>query len=392
MELSINTTKLLLIYLLLFIFSKNNNEKLYTHKYKHFIRDCFNLKRYHRKKIKIEFPYVSICIPAYNMKDYIEKAIISILNQSFQNFEIIVVNDNSKDKTLKVIKKLQLKDERIKLINHSKNTGVYSSRVDSILASKGKYLMLMDSDDMLINPNILEYLFNYNLKYNLDLIEFTVISFLENTNSLIYIEKYHHFHYFSKAIISKPQLDDILFNPNKKNKAFNVGCRIIWNKIIKKDKLIKSIQYIGKEYYNRFFITAEDTILNLMSFHFAKNFSNIKIPGYMYNIREYSMTHGKKSIRKSIIYCYNHLLYLIKLYNFIKNFNKSRIILYNELRDLNKRLIRLNKLTKNNSEILLFYNNILNDKYTFKSFRDVVKTFISNIKNYSNYSFLINNK
>jgi glycosyltransferase EpsH len=392
MELNINTTKLLLIYLLLFIFSKNNNEKLYTYKYKHFIRDCFNLKRYHRKTIKIESPYVSICIPAYNMKDYIEKAIISILNQSFQNFEIIVVNDHSKDKTLKVIKKLQLKDERIKLINHSKNTGVYSSRVDSILASKGKYLMLMDSDDILINPNILEYLFNYNLKYNLDLIEFTVISFLENTNSLIYIEKYHHFHYFSKAIISKPQLDDILFNPNKINKAFNVGCRIIWNKIIKKDKLIKSIQYIGKEYYNRFFITAEDTILNLMSFHFAKNFSNIKIPGYMYNIREYSMTHGKKSIRKSIIYCYNHLLYLIKLYNFIKNFNKSRIILYNELRDLNKRLIRLNKLTKNNSEILLFYNNILNDKYTFKSFRDAVKTFISNIKNYSNYSFLINNK
>ena len=380
MELSFNATKLLLIYLLLFIFSKNDIEKLFTHKYRHFIRDCFNLKRYYRKTTKIEFPYVSICIPAYNMENYIEKAIISVLNQSFQNFEIIVVNDHSKDKTLKVIKKLQLKDKRIKLINHSKNSGVYSSRVDSILASKGKYIMLMDSDDMLINPNILEYLFNYNLKYNLDLIEFTVISFLENTNSLIYIEKYHHFHYFSKTIISKPQLDDIQFNPNSINKDFNVGCRIIWNKIFKKDILIKSIQYIGKEYYKKFFITAEDTILNLMSFHFAKNFSNIKIPGYMYNIRESSMTHGKKGIRKKIIFCYNHLLYLIKLYNFIKNFNKSRRILYNELLDLNKRLIKLNKLTKNNSEILLFYNKILNDKYVFKNFRDDIKTFISKIK------------
>jgi glycosyltransferase involved in cell wall biosynthesis len=369
------------------IFSKNNNEKLYTHKYKHFIRDCFNLKRYHRKTIKIESLYVSICIPAYNMKDYIEKAIISILNQSFQNYEIIVVNDYSKDETLKVIKKLQLKDKRIKLINHSKNSGVYSSRVDSILVSKGKYLMLMDSDDMLINPNILEYLFNYNLKYNLDLIEFTVISFLEKTNSLIYIEKYHHFHYFSKTIISKPQLDDIQFNPNTVNKAFNVECRIIWNKIIKKSILIKSIQYIGKEYYKKFFITAEDTILNLISFHFAKNFSNIKIPGYMYNIREISMTHGKKGIRKKIIFCYNHLLYLTKLYDFVQNFNKSRRILYNELLDLNKRLIQLNKLTKNNSEILLFYNKILNDKYVFKNFRDETnKTFASIIKNYNNYS------
>ena len=142
MQLYINTNKLILIYLLLFIFSTNNNEKLHTYKYKHFIRACFNLKRYYRKAIKIESPYVSICLPAYNMKNYIEKAIISILNQSFQNFEIIIVNDHSNDKTLEAIKKFQLKDQRIKLINHSKNSGVYSSRVDSILASKGKYLMI----------------------------------------------------------------------------------------------------------------------------------------------------------------------------------------------------------------------------------------------------------
>ena len=182
-------TKLLLIYIFFFIFSKKNNEKLHTYKYKHFIRDCFNLKRYNRKTIEIESPFVSICLPAYNMKDYIEKAIISILNQSFQNFEIIIVNDHSEDKTQEVIKKLQLKDGRIKLINHSKNLGVYSSRVDSILASKGKFLMLMDPDDMLINPNILEELFKYNLKYNLDLIEFTVISFFEKNKTLSYIEK-----------------------------------------------------------------------------------------------------------------------------------------------------------------------------------------------------------
>jgi glycosyltransferase involved in cell wall biosynthesis len=92
--------------------------------------------------VPYQSPYVSICIPAYNMKDYLEKAIISILNQSFQNFEIIIVNDHSNDETLKVIKKLQLKDGRIKLINHLKNSGVYTSRVDSILASKGKFLIL----------------------------------------------------------------------------------------------------------------------------------------------------------------------------------------------------------------------------------------------------------
>ena len=387
MELYINSTKLILIYLLLFIFSKNDNERMHIYKYRHFLRDCLNLKRYYRKTIIKESPYVSICVPAYNMKDYLEKAIISILNQSFQNFEIIIINDHSNDETLKVIKKLQLKDGRIKLINHLKNSGVYTSRVDSILASKGKYLILMDSDDILINPNILKNLFNYNLKYNLDLIEFTVISYIENLSDLIYIRNYYHFHNFSKVIISQPQLDDTLFNPNNINKAFNLECRIIWNKIIKRDILIKSIQYIGKDFYKKYFITAEDTILNLMSFHFAKNFSNIKLPGYMYNIREISMTHGKKDIKKKIIFCYNHFLYLSKLYKFIKNFNKNRRILFNELLELNKRLIKLNKLSKNNSEILLFYNQILNDKYTFKNLRDDVKTFILKIKKNKNYSF-----
>ena len=330
----------------------------------------------------MQFPYVSICLPAYNMKNYIEKAIISILNQSFQNFEIIIVNDHSEDKTLEVIKKLQLKDSRIKLINHSKNSGVYSSRVDSILASKGRYIMLMDSDDLLISPNILENLYNYNFKYNLDLLEFAVYSFFENNNSLAYLERYFHFHYFSKDIISQPQLDDIQFKPNRINQVFNIGCRVIWNKIIKKKVLIKSIQYIGKEFYEKFFITAEDTLLNLISFHFAKNYSNIKIPGYMYNIRNNSMTHGRNGIKKKIFFCYNHLLFFSKLFYFIKNYNKNRIILYNELLDLNKRLIKLNKLTKNNTEILLFYNNILNDKYVFKVFRDLIKTFISKLKNY----------
>jgi len=234
--------------------------------------------------------------------------------------------------------------------------------------------------------DILEYLFNYISKYNLDLIEFTVISFLENNKNLAYIRNYYHFHYFANDIISQPQLDDIQFNLNSRNKTFNIECRIIWNKIIKRNILVKSIQYIGKEYYKKFFITAEDTILNLISFHFAKNFSNIKIPGYMYNIREFSMTHGTKSIKKKIIFCYNHLLYLSKLYKFIKNFNKSRRILYNELLELNKRLIKLNKLTKNNSEIILFYNQILNDKYTFKNFRKTISRFILKIKKNKNYS------
>ena len=106
------------------------------------------------------------------------------MNQSFQDFEIVIVNDYSKDNTLKIIN--EIKNIKIKIINHSKNLGLFASRVDCILNSSGKYIILMDPDDLLLNPFLLEYLYNYNLEYNLDIIEFTKICYLEKKN--IYIK------------------------------------------------------------------------------------------------------------------------------------------------------------------------------------------------------------
>ena len=383
MGLNVKLNKFLLIVIFFFINLIYKETKLIIKlSFKHFIRDCFNLKKYNRKSIKVEFPYLSICIPSYNMKSYIKKVVISILNQSFQNFEIIIVNDHSNDTTLFEIKKLQLEDSRIKLINHSKNFGVYNSRVDAIISSKGKYFILIDPDDIFINPNLLQNLYNYNLKYNLDMIEYTVICYIEKSNKIKIIERYFHFHKFSKTIISQPELDDIYYYLNSKNNiSSKIGCRVIWNKIIRRKTLMKSIEYIGKDYYKNFFVTAEDTIINLISFHFAQNYSNINFPGYMYNIREKSMTRGNRTIDKEILFCYNHLLYFSKFYAFIKNFNKKRNILFNELLDLNKRLALLNYLTKNKmQEILIFYREILNDKYAFSQFKRVVKIFALNIK------------
>ena len=76
------------------------------------------------------------------MEKYIEKNLLSIINQSFQDFEIIIINDYSKDNTEKIIKKILFEDNRIKIVNHSKNYGVYYSRIEAILNSKGKYIII----------------------------------------------------------------------------------------------------------------------------------------------------------------------------------------------------------------------------------------------------------
>lgn len=153
---------LLMLFILFNINNYPNNTNLNKNQIKSYIKyiiDCKNHIRYNRIKIKNENPYVSICIPALNMDKYIERTILSIINQSFQDFEIIIINDNSKDDTEDIIKKLQLEDDRIKLIKHNINKGVYYSRIESVLFSKGKYIILMDPDDLYLNENLLKELY-----------------------------------------------------------------------------------------------------------------------------------------------------------------------------------------------------------------------------------------
>ena len=303
----------LCIFIYIIIKIKYNKTNFLIHKslasFNHYINKCKNSKIQKRKQNK-NIPFVSICLPVYNMEKFIQKSLISILNQSFQNFEIIIVNDNSNDAGKSIIQNYQLNYERIKLINHKQNLGVYISRLNAILASKGEYIILMDPDDMLLNKKLLEDLYSFNCKYNLDIIEYSVICYIEKIFSLAIIEYYYHYHNFSKKIIYQSRLSDIFFQKkNVKNYTW-IYCRVIWNKIIRRKILLNSILYIGIDYYNKFFITAEDTLINIICFHFAKNYSNINLPGYMYNIRKLSMTHGKSN-KKKLILSYAILFFLI---------------------------------------------------------------------------------
>jgi glycosyltransferase involved in cell wall biosynthesis len=88
---------------------------------------------------------VTVLMTAYNCGMYIEKSINSILNQTYQNFELIIVNDGSKDNSLNVVNSIS--DSRITLINKT-NGGVSSARNVGIKTAKGKYISLLDADDM----------------------------------------------------------------------------------------------------------------------------------------------------------------------------------------------------------------------------------------------------
>lgn len=89
---------------------------------------------------------VTVIIPAYNTEKYIEKCLDSLLQQSYPEIEVIMIDDGSKDKTGDICKKYAAQDNRFRLIQ-KKNTGVSDSRNVGIQEAKGKYLVFVDSDD-----------------------------------------------------------------------------------------------------------------------------------------------------------------------------------------------------------------------------------------------------
>ena len=92
-----------------------------------------------------ENPKVSVIIPTYNRAHLVGRAIQSVLNQTYQDFEIIVVDDGSTDNTEEIVKSFN--DERIRYIRHEKNKGAPAARNTGIKLAKGKYIGLLDDDD-----------------------------------------------------------------------------------------------------------------------------------------------------------------------------------------------------------------------------------------------------
>lgn len=115
-----------------------------------------------------KIPEISIIIPVYNQEKYVDSCLKSILNQSFSDYEVIIVNDGSTDGGMTICRKYAGIDKRIIIIDKP-NLGVTLARKDGTLNAKGKYLLYIDSDDVL-PINSLQNLHSIADKYDLDLV------------------------------------------------------------------------------------------------------------------------------------------------------------------------------------------------------------------------------
>lgn len=91
---------------------------------------------------------VSIITPVYNAQDYLEETILSVLNQTYSNWELLLIDDCSTDNSYEIIEKYLKKDKRIKYLKNEKNSGPAITRNRGIEESKGEYIAFLDSDDL----------------------------------------------------------------------------------------------------------------------------------------------------------------------------------------------------------------------------------------------------
>ena len=101
---------------------------------------------------------ISIIVPVYNVEKYVEKCINSIINQTYKNLQIILVDDGSKDNSGKICDEFKLKDNRIEVI-HKNNGGLSDARNAGLKLAKGDYIGFVDSDDY-IEADMYETLYN----------------------------------------------------------------------------------------------------------------------------------------------------------------------------------------------------------------------------------------
>lgn len=283
---------------------------------------------------------LTVVVPAYNVEKYISKCLESLVNQTYNELEILVINDGSSDETEKIVKEFENKYKNLKLLNKI-NGGLSSARNYGINFAKGEYITFVDGDDYL------------DKKTYEDVMEKLIY---EKSEMAIFSYKK-----IFKNKIKKIKLNKKLYSENFLRKIFSKSDEasiIVCNKIFKKSIIIQNkIYFENKAYF-------EDTGFIFRYLYFVKKISIVNEPFYNYIQRKGSIT---KKLNKIIFSSKKNTLEIIK------KFYKERSEYENyklEIRDMELRmeLYILNKAleSKQKYKFLLYWKDIIKTKITLK--------------------------
>ena len=294
----------------------------------------------------------SIIITAYNIEEYVERCIVSAINQSEKDIEIIIVNDGSTDGTLEILNRYSYLDKRVKIVNKN-NEGISKARYDGFKISKGEFVIFVDGDDW-IELDTIEKLYCTAKDNYSDIVICNFCFAYENGN-------------ISRGELRESNYVDMIFD----KMLIGQATPYLWNKFIKRDFIVKNnIKFDENLNY------AEDLLL-LIKFYIL----NPKIS--IYNGHLYNYYQRKNSITKSTN---KKVLDVIISIEKIKNILKESRIYELKVKELEMCIflnffifIVINKEEANeytekiyrefkSNKILLYKNNYIKDyidKYSF---------------------------
>lgn len=226
---------------------------------------------------------ISIIVPVYNASKYLEDCILSVLKQTYKDFELILIDDGSKDNSLDILKRFETFDKRIK-IYEQKNHGVSYTRNKGIDLAKGDYILFLDSDDW-IESDMLEQMYSAMIKTNVSVVRCNY--FVNNLQ-----EQYVGNDFFEEKEVTynKKEIKDKIIPAllSNKMKSFSV-LYLIDSKVLK-----------GKIYYNEEISMLEDQIFCLKMLSKIDKITFIHNPLYHYRVNESSVTVKVECIKNNI--------------------------------------------------------------------------------------------
>lgn len=235
-------------------------------------------------------PLISIIVPIYNVEKYLDKCIDSIVNQTYKNLEIILVDDGSNDKSSYICDDWGKKDKRI-IVIHKLNGGLSDARNAGLDIAKGEYISFIDSDDF-VSIKFIEKLYEYMIITNSDLIQCTYQKVHEQ-----YIEPINRIDINISTYETITSLQMLI-----KEEKFN---QVVWNKLYKREILMGMRFEFGR--------LNEDEFFTYQVFAKCKRITFINIPLYFYLIRTGSIMNKNFSIHRL-----DGLEAKFRRYNFLK--------------------------------------------------------------------------
>jgi len=333
-----------------------------------------------QKLLITQEPKLSVIMPIYNGEKYINISLCSVQNQKFKDIEIIMVDDNSNDNSLKIIRNYIQKDKRIKLIENKENRRILFSKSLAALNSRGKYIIEIDQDDMFTRDDVFDILYSESEKYGLDILHFNFT--------------------FGEGVLDQTKLDNYLekenidIQPKLKFYQFKENLYLLWGNLIKADLYKKVIYNLWPIIINYKIIFQEDFLITFFILIYAQKSKHLNNIFYYYfvNLNQASRGHqNNPQFLTSVIFAgiifYNYYIksnpqdfqIIINYIDLNKHHFKKIQILYPSLfKYLFGKILTNNQLPDSNKNFIMNEFNISENCDSYPSLKKKQNFFIIN--------------